>query len=133
MRPGEAFLYSYLWSHERDKGRENGSKIRTVCLLMQLDDRLFFFPLSHRRPEKRPDGRDPVYLAIPPAECAQLGLPPDGSFLILDEANVARIGEVYDLESPVPVGRLSPHLFQKAKVLLMEAIRSRRVGLVPRA
>lgn len=133
MRPGEAFLYSYLWSHERDKGRESGSKIRTVCLLMQLDDRLFFFPLSHRMPTRGTDERDPVYLAIPPADCANLGLPPDGSFLILDEANVARIGEVYDLESPGPVGKLSPHLFRQAKLLLADAIRAKRLGLVPRA
>lgn len=135
MKRGEVYRYGYLWSHEKRKGQESGSKIRRVCLLMQQGEWLFLFPLSHQVPRPLREGTERVYEVVPEMECRRIGLPAgEISHLILDEYNKVRADELFDFEGLEPVGSLSLKFLEKAARRLQEAMTDRKpvVGVMRR-
>ncbi len=87
-RPGLVIRYSFLWSHEKDAGAEDGSKDRPCAIVVAAPRRengdivVIVAPITHAPPD------DPsASLEIPSAVCRSLGLDGRRHWLRLDELN----------------------------------------------
>ena len=86
-RPGLVIRYSYLWSSEADKGREEGLKDRPCAIILMtrtIENRLqvYVLPITHSPPT------DPTLaMEIPQATKRRLGLDSERSWIVLSEAN----------------------------------------------
>ncbi|WP_099863971.1 hypothetical protein [Pararhizobium haloflavum] len=127
MRRGEVYLFNYLWGHEAARGEESGRKIRHVCLMMQVDQWLYLFPISGRHPQPRIADEQRLYEIIPETECRRVGLGTSGkvSHLILDDFNKVRADELYDFESLTPVGSFSHRFLEKVARRFLDAMQQR--------
>jgi hypothetical protein len=126
MKRGEVYRFNYLWGHEAERREESGRKIRRACLMMQVDDHLYLFPLSSLVPRPREPGEERFYEVVPEIECRRIGLGPDEvSHLILDDYNKVRVDELYDFESLTPVGSFSLRFLEKVARRFIEAVRDR--------
>ena len=86
-RVGDVIRYVYLWSHEHDAGREDGSKDRPVTVLavaVTNEGRgdVFVFPITSTSPTEPGAG-----LEIPAATRARLGLQAEPCWVLVSEAN----------------------------------------------
>jgi hypothetical protein len=87
-KPGLVIRYSFLWSHEKDAGAEEGSKDRPCAIVVAAprkdngDIAVIVVPVTHARPDDPADS-----LEIPAAICRSLGLDGQGHWLRLDELN----------------------------------------------
>lgn len=85
---GDVIRYAYLWSHEHDEGREEGSKDRPAAVVAVVwgaegRDEVVVFPITSTRPEEAGAG-----VEIPPATRVRLGLQREPCWVIVTEANL---------------------------------------------
>jgi hypothetical protein len=117
--PGLVISYSYLWHHEHNAGRDEGTKSRPCVIVLAIDrpaDRAVVVrvaPVTHRAP-----GVAVAAVEIPSAVKRHLGLDEERSWVILDEVNeFAWPG--FDLRPIAPsrdrfaYGFLPPRLFDR--------------------
>jgi hypothetical protein len=120
-KPGLVIRYSFLWSNDRAKGAEEGSKDRPCAIVVATkratdgDIDTIVAPITHQLPEDRA-----ASIEIPAATCKSLGLDSGRHWLRLDELNrFAWPG--FDLRpirgSPdkYEYGMLPPGLFQQLR------------------
>lgn len=87
-KPGLVIRYSFLWSHEKDAGAEEGSKDRPCAIVVAArrrdngDITVIVAPITHAPPADPSDS-----LQIPTAICRSLGLDGQRHWLRLDELN----------------------------------------------
>jgi hypothetical protein len=84
---GDVIRYVYLWSHEHDAGRDEGSKDRpaaVAAVTMAGDGRsaVIVFPVTSSQPTEPGDG-----VEIPAATRARLGLQAERCWVLVSEAN----------------------------------------------
>ncbi len=85
--PGLVIRYAYLWLHEHQAGREEGTKDRPCALILALaeedgDTRVTVLPLTHSLPV------DPAAaIELPLATKNRLGLDSERSWIVLSEGN----------------------------------------------
>ena len=84
--PGEVIRYAYLWTNERDAGREDSAKDRSCIVAMTIPEAnggiaVFVLPVTSRRPA--PDDG----IEINPATRARLGLQQSSCWVLLSEEN----------------------------------------------
>jgi hypothetical protein len=137
-RPGLVIRYSYLWSAERDEGREEGTKDRPCAVVLVLRsvnkrERVVVLPITHRPPS------NPKFaLEIPAETKARLGLDSERSWIVLSEINRftwpgpdLRPAENGNPESIV-YGMLPEHLIMKLRDRILEILRQGRLSIVER-
>jgi hypothetical protein len=138
-RPGLVIRYSYLWSAERDKGREEGSKDRPCAVILVLRsvdnrERAVVLPITHAPP------RDPDFaLEIPAETKKRIGLDADRSWIVLSEINRftwpgpdLRPAANGDLESVV-YGTLPEHIIVKLRDRVLDILKRGRLSIVERS
>ena len=87
-KPGLVIRYSFLWSHEKDAGAEEGSKDRPCAIVVAAprhengDIAVIVVPVTHAPPDDPLDSME-----IPTAVCRSLGLDGQRHWLRLDELN----------------------------------------------
>lgn len=87
-RPGLVIRYSFLWSHEKDAGADEGAKDRPCAIVVATrvdpggDVRALVAPITHTPPDDPGDS-----LAIPADVARKLGLDGERHWLRLDELN----------------------------------------------
>lgn len=84
---GEVIRYSYLWSHEHEAGREEGTKDRptaVVALLQQADgqNEVVVLPITSSLPAE-----PTAAVLIPVATRTRLGLQPEPCWVVVSEYN----------------------------------------------
>lgn len=134
---GLVISYSYLWAREHEKGEEAGRKARPACVVVPLTARggdVVLFPLTTREPDP---GR--VAVRIPEIERRRLKLKGHGpSWILLDEGNRDVLPGSWHVEpvSHDPLtfsyGKFSRAFVAQMLRVLADAIRSRRVAMIPR-
>lgn len=122
MNRGEVYRFNYLWGHEADRGQTGSRKIRRVCLMMQVGDHLYLFPITSLEPQP-----DRLFVEVPEIEKRRVGLSLDErSFLILDDYNRVRSDKLYDFESLTPTGTLSLRFMEDIGRRFQTAVREKR-------
>ena len=130
-KPGLVIRYSFLWSHEKEAGAEEGSKDRPCAIVIAArrgetgDIMVVVAPITHAMPDDPSDS-----LEIPAATCRSLGLDSQRHWLRLDELNrFAWPG--YDLRS-IPgkpgayaYGMLPEALFDRLRSALLDRQKSK--------
>lgn len=87
-KPGLVIRYSFLWSHEKDAGAEEGSKDRPCAIVIAAprhengDIAVIVAPITHAPPDDQSDSME-----IPTAVCRSLGLDGQRHWLRVDELN----------------------------------------------
>jgi hypothetical protein len=137
-RLGEVIHYAYLWTGERDAGREDSAKDRPCAVAVTaLEDNgetiVFVLPITSRRPALASDGME-----ISPATRERLGLQREPCWVLLTEVNrfvwpgpnlrpVERpVGRFYSYEL-LPRGQ-----FIRIRDAVLQRARSRRPDMVQR-
>lgn len=87
---GDVLRYAYLWSHEHDRGREEGAKDRpcAVVMLIRRDDgtdEVAVLPITSAKPED-----DGAGVEIPAATRSRLGLQREPCWVVVSEFNLFR-------------------------------------------
>lgn len=85
---GDVLRYAYLWSHEHDRGREEGAKDRpcAVVMLIRRDDgvdEVAVLPITSAKPED-----DGAGVEIPAATRGRLGLQREPCWVVVSEFNL---------------------------------------------
>ncbi|SJM92289.1 conserved hypothetical protein [Crenothrix polyspora] len=85
--PGLVINYSYLWSNEHLRGKEEGLKNRPCAVILVTQDEMgdqvvTVLPITHTPPEN-----PALAVEIPPATKSRLGLDDERSWIVLTEAN----------------------------------------------
>lgn len=136
-KPGEVLRYGYLWTHERDAGREDPRKERPAAVVLTAVDRdgrptVYVVPITSRAPEQPGDA-----IAVPDGVRRRLGLQDEPCWIVVTELN-RFIWPGPDLR-PVPppgqgfsYGLLPDHLFRQVKEAVVANIRARPRTLVTR-
>ncbi len=86
--PGLVIRYSYLWQLEAIKGKVEGTKDRTVVVVITLKNedgkkRVAVVPITHSPPTKQKNA-----LQLPAPVKKRLGLDDEASWIVLTEVNV---------------------------------------------
>lgn len=121
-KPGLVIRCSFLWSHEKDAGAEEGSKDRPCAIVVAAprkdngDIAVIVVPVTHARPDDPADS-----LEIPAAICRSLGLDGQGHWLRLDELN-AFAWPGYDLRA-IP-GKAGEYAYGMLPKTLFEDLRT---------
>ena len=125
-KPGLVIRYSFLWSHEKDAGAEEGSKDRPCAIVVAAprhedgDIAVIVAPATHAPPDNPSDS-----IEIPRTICRTLGLDGQRHWLRLDELNrFAWPG--YDLRT-IPgkpgeyaYGMLPRPLFEQLRIAILD-------------
>jgi len=130
-RPGLVIRYSFLWSHERDAGADEGSKDRPCAIVVAVrniegDVRTLVAPITHEPPGDPADS-----IEIPAAIARGLGLDGARHWLRLDELN-SFIWPGFDLRKiPGPAGdyaygMLPAGLFEQLRLGILERQRAKK-------
>ncbi|MGB6489440.1 MAG: hypothetical protein WBE91_21425 [Steroidobacteraceae bacterium] len=85
--PGLVIRYAYLWKHESDEGREEGSKDRPCAIVLSSvnedDEReVLVLPITHTPPQHADDA-----IEIPTPTKQRLGLDTERSWIVISEVN----------------------------------------------
>jgi hypothetical protein len=135
--PGLVVRYSFLWSHERDSGRDEGAKDRPCAIVVAVRTqagatRVILAPITHRPPADPSDS-----IEIPTSVRRALGLDSTPQFLRLDELN-RFIWPGYDLR-PIPghdgdvaYGMLPQALFERLRREILARQTAKRLRIMPR-
>jgi hypothetical protein len=86
-QPGEVIRYAYLWTNERDAGREEGAKDRPAAVVLTAMDRdgrptVYVVPITSRAPDQ-PDHA----VLVPPDVRRRLGLQDEPCWVVVTELN----------------------------------------------
>ena len=85
---GLVIRYDFLWSHERDKGYQEGAKERPCVIVTAIvrketgDTEVLVAPITHSPPQE-----GTVAIEIPSKVGRHLGLDDERSYIIANEAN----------------------------------------------
>ena len=134
-KPGLVIRYSFLWSHEKDAGAEEGSKDRPCAIVVAAPRRengditVIVAPITHAPPADQSDS-----LEIPTAICRSLGLDGQRHWLRLDELNrFAWPG--YDLQT-IPgrpgeyaYGMLPQPLFEQLRTAILDRQKAKAANI----
>ncbi|HET6158609.1 MAG TPA: hypothetical protein VFE34_09715 [Dongiaceae bacterium] len=137
-KPGLVIRYSFLWSNEKAKGTEEGTKDRPCAIVVatkraaDVDIDTIVAPITHQPPED-----SAASIEIPAATCKSLGLDGGRHWLRLDELNrFAWPG--FDLR-PIPgsrdryeYGMLPPRLFQQLREGILTRQKERAGRIISR-
>ena len=118
-KPGLVIRYSFLWSHEHERGSSEGCKDRPcVIILLEMSgaaarDRVSVLPITHLPP----GGKKGSHLKLTPDECRSIGLDGEDHWVVLDEVN-RFVWPGYDLRmisgtDRCEYGRLSQNSFAR--------------------
>jgi hypothetical protein len=131
--------YSYLWRHEHETGREEGSKDRPCAVVMSLRnesgrDVVLVLPVTHTQPMNVGDA-----IEIPIETKKRLGLHSNRSWIVITEANEF-IWPGPDLrpipgrdESTIAYGALPPRFFTHLVEKFLERVRRQKAERVKRS
>lgn len=133
---GQVLRYSFLWSHEAERGHEDGAKDRPAGVVLSKatqegDCIVWVVPITHEPP------KGDVAIEIPPAVCEQLGLDDERQWLVANELNrFAWPG--YDIR-PIPgrgrtyvYGRLPKSLFEDLRATVLRLLAARKLTITGR-
>jgi mRNA-degrading endonuclease toxin of MazEF toxin-antitoxin module len=134
---GLVIRYDFLWSHERDRGQDAGTKDRPCVVVTAItraetgETHVLVAPITHAAPR---DGD--VAIEIPTRLGRHLGLDDDRSFIVADEANTVS----WDDPGIVPAipgerwayGRLPWGLYQSVRDAILGMIKARRLKTADR-
>lgn len=137
-KPGMVIRYSFLWSHERENGLEEGDKDRPSAIVVATpkgregEIRTVVAPITHVPPA------DPnASIEIPPDVCRTLGLDSQRQWLRLDQLN-SFVWPGFDLR-PIPdqpasysYGMLPRDLFERLRDGILKLHRARKVREISR-
>jgi hypothetical protein len=128
--PGMVVRYSFLWSSEDTRGREESTKNRPCAIVVAMGQvetgiRTYLLPITHTPPQIPGNAME-----IPKSVKVHLGLDGDPSWIVLNEIN-AFVWPGYDLapvaRSGSPVyGILPPGFFRLLRSRFL-AVRNRTV------
>jgi hypothetical protein len=136
-QPGEVIRYGYLWTHERDVGREAPGKDRPAAVVLTATDRdgrptVYVVPITSRAPPSASDA-----IAVPVAVRRRLGLDDEPCWIVVSELN-RFVWPGPDLR-PVPppgqgfsYGLLPDRLFRAVRDAVLANIKARPRSLVAR-
>jgi hypothetical protein len=98
--PGLVVAYEYLWRHEHEAGRHQGSKVRPCAIIIAVEKsagvtEVVVAPITHLEPVPPSEG-----IEIPLKVKRHLGLDYDRSWIIVTDLNVF-VWPGYDIR-PVP-------------------------------
>ncbi|WP_413990607.1 hypothetical protein ACMDCR_00145 [Labrys okinawensis] len=137
-RPGLVVRYSFLWSEEKARGIEEGTKDRPCAIVVaaKLDEqggvRTIVAPITHGAPSDLE-----ASMEIPAEACRSLGLDEGRHWLRLDELN-RFVWPGYDLRSrpgrpgDYVYGMLPRGLFEQFRKAVLERQRTLKGRIVPR-
>lgn len=134
---GLVIRYDFLWSHERDRGFQEGAKDRPcviVTAIQRKDDgmiEVLVAPITHSPPRE-----DTHAIEIPPAVKRHLGLDDDRSFIITDESNSV----TWDDAGIVPAqpgkqwayGRIPKPLYDQLRAAMLDLLNKRLLKTIKR-
>jgi hypothetical protein len=135
--PGLVLRYSFLWSHERDAGREEGSKDRPCAIVVAVrteagETRVILAPVTHRPSDDLSDS-----IEIPTPVRRMLGLDDTRQFFRLDELN-RFVWPGFDLR-PIPgrdgevaYGMLPKALFERLRRGILDRQAAKQIRIMPR-
>ena len=135
--PGLVVRYSFLWSHERDAGRDDGAKDRPCAIVLAVrteagETRVILAPITHRPPDDPSDS-----IEIPAHVRRTLGMDGARQFLRLDELN-RFVWPGFDLR-PIPgrsdeiaYGMLPRALFERLRRGILDRQAAKRLKIMPR-
>ena len=135
--PGLVVRYSFLWSHERDAGHDDGAKDRPCAIVVAAhtgagETRVILAPITHRPPNDPSDS-----IEIPAHVRRTLGMDGARQFLRLDELNrFAWPG--FDLRlipgrgGEVAYGMLPKALFERLRRGILDRQTVKRLRIMPR-
>lgn len=127
MIRGGVYRFNYLWSHEHDRGKESGRKIRHACLIVETINFLYLFPFTSKKPVPRVLGEQRIFELVPEIECRRVGLSSASpSYLVLDDFNKVSRAKLYDFEGLDPVGTLSSRFLEKCARQFLQAVAQRQ-------
>lgn len=129
---GLVIRYDFLWSHERDRGYQEGAKTRPCVIVTAVvrkaggETEVLVAPVTHS-----PPGKDVVVVEIPHAVGRSLGLDDDRSYIVASEANSL----AWDDPGIVPAvpgdrwayGRLPRGLYERLRGEMLELARRRKL------
>ncbi|MGO4724447.1 MULTISPECIES: growth inhibitor PemK [unclassified Inquilinus] len=135
-KPGLIVRYDYLWTHEAERGQDQG-KDRPTCLVAASDSAtrpryVVLLPITHT-----PPSGDTIGIEIPTKVKQAIGLDDVPSWVIVSEHNIDEWpnGGL----SPVPgkagvfaYGFIPPGLFARVKAEFLELARRKKTGGVRR-
>jgi hypothetical protein len=136
--PGLVIRYSYLWKHEHDAGREEGTKDRPCAIVMAIVDdegeqEVLVLPVTHALPQNAADA-----IEIPIATKNRLGLDSERSWIVIAESNVF-VWPGPDLrpipgrdESTIAYGTLPPRFFACVRDMFLDRDRREKSSRVKR-
>lgn len=107
---GTLVHYQFLWSHEANRGQEEGVKRRPCAIILRSpnphSDRIFLIPVTTKEPEVNTPA-----LEIPELEARRMGLAdPIRRWIVLNEINVDEIPS-YVLEPNAKIGQIGGSFF----------------------
>jgi hypothetical protein len=135
--PGLVIRYSFLWSHERDAGRDEGAKDRPCAVVVAArqsdgDLSVLVAPVTHTPAAEGADSME-----IPEAVRRALGLDAQRQYLRLDELN-RFVWPGFDLR-PIPrrsgevaYGMLPKELFERLRRGILERQGAKQLRIMPR-
>lgn len=129
---GLVIRYDFLWSHERERGREEGAKQRPCVIVAAIirkdsgETDILVAPITHSPPR---DGD--VAIEIPHKVGRHLGLDDERGFIIADEANTVS----WDDAGIVPVhpgqqwayGRIPKGLYDQLRAAMLVLVSQGRL------
>ncbi len=134
---GLVVRYDFLWSHEREKGFEDGAKERPCAIVTAVtrkDDgviEVLVVPVTHS-----PPGDDTTAIEIPHKVGQHLGLDHERSYIIANESNTVS----WDDAGIVPAipgkqwayGRIPKPLYERLRSAMLELLKARKLKTAKR-
>lgn len=134
---GLVIRYDFLWSHEREKGYEEGAKVRPCVIVTAIvrkatgDTEILVAPITHS-----PPAEGTVAIEVPHKVGRHLGLDDARSYIIANEANSVS----WDDPGIVPVqpgkqwayGRLPKGLYDQLRATMLDLVSKRKLKAADR-
>lgn len=134
---GLVIRYDFLWSHEREKGFDEGAKERPCVVVTAIDRKdggaveVLVAPITHS-----PPGVGVIAIEIPYKVGRHLGLDDDRSYIIASESNSV----AWDDAGIVPAvpgnrwayGRIPKALYDRLRTSMLDLLNKRKLKTVKR-
>ena len=129
---GLVIRYDFLWSHERDRGRDAGTKDRPCVVVTAViradggETHVLVAPITHAAPRE-----DTVAIEIPLKIKRHLNLDHERSYIVADEANTVSWEDPGNVPA-IPgerwvYGRLPKGLYLAVRDAMLGLIKARRL------
>ena len=136
-QPGLVIRYNFIWSYEKEVGRQDARKARPCAIVTSVDAMegryiVTVAPLTHSRPD-----RDEEAVEVPSAVKQMLGLDTDPSWIIANELNRFEwpgpdIEKTHSRSDTISYGRLPKRLLLAVLLAMLRGIRSGSLKVVRR-